>query len=149
MEKLVFYFDRNLGKRLPEALKLLKLSGVGNVVHQHTKKGDAGISGKYNQHLFEDFVGDDIWLEFVGKNGWIVFTQDRKFHKKGFEAEMSAIKQFNVGCFYLWGAAARTEDKALVFLKALDKILETIKTTPKPFIYDISKSGKLTAINIP
>jgi hypothetical protein len=150
VEKLVFYFDRNVGRRLPEAFKLLKLQNVWNVVHHHTRRGDVGMrEDSPKQPLFEDFASDDAWLEFVGKQGWIVFTQDRKFHTDGYEVEMSAIKQFNVGCFYLWGAEANAEKKALSFLKALAEIREAIKTTPKPFIYDISKSGKLTAIRIP
>jgi len=61
---------------------------------------------------------------------------------------MFALKHFNVGCFYLWGAAAPTADKALMFLKAYEKIVEAIKNTPKPFIYEITKSGKLKRIDI-
>ena len=39
MEPLTFYFDRNVGKRLPEALRLLGLP----VIHHHTLRKDLGM----------------------------------------------------------------------------------------------------------
>jgi hypothetical protein len=151
VEPLVFYFDRNVGKRLPEALKLLQLKNVDKVFHHNTERklvGGLRSSAKL-KYLFKPDEQDDVWLEFVGRRGWIVFTQDKKFHRDGYENEISAIKQFNVGCFYLWGADAPTALKALVFLKSFDRIMYAIVNTPRPFIYDISKSGKLTSIPIP
>jgi hypothetical protein len=151
VEPLTLYFDRNVGKRLPEALRLLQLHDVkNNVIHHHSEKRSiAGMRYKNRtEQLFKPEEKDDQWLEFVGKKNWIVFSQDRKFHTAGYENEMFALKQFNVGCFYLWGADARCADKALAFLKAYDKIVAAIQTTPKPFIYDLAKSGKLTRIDI-
>ncbi|KRB73484.1 hypothetical protein ASE07_06425 [Noviherbaspirillum sp. Root189] len=106
------------------------------------------MKGKKSEPLFPHNASDDQWLEFVGSRDWIVFSQDRKFHKAGYENEMFAIKQFKVGCFYLWGADAQTHEKAQVFLKAYDKILHAIQTTPRPFIYDVTKSGRLVKVPI-
>lgn len=131
-------------------MKLLKLDKVWNVVHHHSPKSSVGLKEDFSgQHLFEDKEADDVWLKFVGQQGWIVFTQDRKFHKAGFEPELSAIKQYKVGCFYIWGASASREEKALIFLKALNAIREAIQATPKPFIYEVAKTGRLTQIPIP
>ncbi|HEY8100322.1 MAG TPA: hypothetical protein VIF82_06180 [Burkholderiaceae bacterium] len=149
MESLTFYFDRNAGKRLPEALKLLKLTDVKTVIHHHSEKRHIGISSsKRNEQLFKPDEKDDKWLEFVGKNGWIVFSQDSKFHKPGYENEIFAIKQFSVGCFYLWGGSSLCEDKAFVFLKARKKIINAIRNTQKPFIYEITKSGNLIRVDM-
>ena len=61
---------------------------------------------------------------------------------------MYAVKQFAIGCFYLWGGNSLCEDKALVFLKARKKIIKAIRTTEKPFIYEIAKSGNLVRIDV-
>lgn len=98
--------------------------------------------------LFGDDVHDDTWLEFVGRKGWIAFSHDEKFHKPGYETEMAAIKQFNVGCFYLWGANAVCREKALCFLKAYDKILDLVASTPRPFIYRIDQHGGIVKVLI-
>ncbi|MFI4939202.1 MAG: hypothetical protein ACHP7O_02470 [Burkholderiales bacterium] len=148
MEPLVFYFDRNAGKRLPEALKLLQIDGVKTVIHHHSEKRSIGMSArKRDEQLFKPEEKDDKWLEVVGKNGWIVFSQDRKFHKPGYENEMFAVRQFNVGCFYLWGGSASCADKALVFLKARKKIVDAASKTKKPFIFEITKTGNLLRID--
>jgi PIN like domain len=86
---LTFYFDRCFGKRFPEALAH---AGIPQKVeYQH---------GKSNN--FSQSMPDDAWLEICGKNGWIVFSHDQKFHS--ITTEATAIKQHKVGCFYLPGA---------------------------------------------
>lgn len=99
--------------------------------------------------LFSEKTSDDEWLGYVGQRGWIAFSHDAKFHLPGYEIEMQAIKQFNVGCFYLWGASAIRRKKALCFLRAYDRIVEAVATTPKPFIYRINEKGLLSKVKIP
>lgn len=145
--ELTLYFDRNIGWKVPEAMRLL---GLKNIVHHNTPRQHVGLNAIRNQKgLFANEETDDSWLKFVGEKGWIVLTQDSKFHKKGFENELSAIKQFNVGCFYVWGAEALKWDKMVSLCKAYDNIIEASKTTAKPFIYSCSKGGSLTQIPIP
>lgn len=145
MGPLTFYFDRNFGKGLPTSLLALKLK----VVHHHAHKADLGMSCKSRkEQLFGPETPDDEWLQYVGKKGWIAFSHDEKFHLPGYENEMAAIKQFGVGCFYLWGANARCHEKALCFLKAYDQIVKVVETTPRPFIYRIDKNGKLSKVAI-
>jgi hypothetical protein len=146
VEPLTLYFDRCAGRRFPEAMAVLGLKGITNIYHQHTPRHSLGLGGTRKTPLFSPAEPDDKWLEFVGTRGWIVFSQDRKFH--AIENEIYALKQFNVGCFYLWGASATPAEKAFVFLKAHKKIIEAIRTTPKPFLYSITKNGNLKRIDI-
>jgi hypothetical protein len=144
---LTLYFDRNVGRKVPEALQLL---GLKNVIHHHTPRTHLGLKPiKGQKGLFADNETDDSWLKFVGEKGWIVLTQDSKFHKKGFENELSAIKQFNVGCFYIWGAEAPRWDKMIALCKAYENIVDASNVTAKPFIYSCSKGGSLSQIPIP
>lgn len=140
------YFDRNVGWRVPEALRFLGL----NVVHHNTSRSSLGLKQKGKlKTLFAPAEKDDFWLQYVGQRGWLVFTQDRKFHRAGFENELSAIKQYQVGCFYIWGAEATKWQKMIALCSGLDAMLAAADLTQKPFIYDAQKNGKLIQIPIP
>jgi hypothetical protein len=76
-----------------------------------------------------------------------VFSHDRKFHT--LLSEQSAIKQHSAGCFYLPGANASTWDKTRYFMRWFDGIVARIEVTAKPFIFDLSATGKFTRISIP
>lgn len=143
---LKLYFDKNIGTKLPGVLEQLDL----DVAWHMMKQAKLGITGPaHNDPLFTQEAADDEWLADVGKRGWIVFSHDRKFHKFGFESELSAIKQYDVGCFYLWGANAKKYEKAQCFFRAYDRIIEAIENTPRPFIFDVQKNGRLKKVKIP
>lgn len=147
MDSVTLYFDRCVGTRLPEALRLL---GLKNVVHHHSFGSQLGLgAAQGHTALFDDEEPDDSWLKFVGDRGWIVFTQDRKFHRSGHENELSAIKQYRAGRFYLWGAEATTWEKMRAFCRAFDNIVHAATDTARPFIFDVARSGRLTPIPIP
>lgn len=147
MDSLTLYFDRNVGTCLPEALRLL---GLKYVVHHHSPRSQLGLKAAAGHTaLFDGGEPDDSWLKFVGDRGWIVLTQDRKFHRSGHGNELSAIKQYRAGCFYLWGAEATTWEKMRAFCRAFDNILKTASSTQRPFIFDVARSGRLTPISIP
>ena len=74
------YFDRNVGWKVSEALKLLGI----DVVHHNTKRSLLGLRETQSlRTLFAPNEKDDVWLEYVGKKDWLVLTQDRKFHRAG------------------------------------------------------------------
>ena len=76
------------------------------------------------------------WLAKVGAEGWIVFSHDKKFHNE--LPVCAAIKQHNMGCFYLWGANAETWDKLHCFIRASRHIMMIAEQTPKPFIFHVA-----------
>ena len=89
---MILFFDRDVGVRLPRALLELQFDKQFHEVHYH------------QQHFPMD-AQDDAWMPDVGAWGWTLIGHDSQHHKK--PAEMSAIKQYNMGCFYLWGAEAK------------------------------------------
>ena len=92
-------------------------------------------------------MADDIWLEICGKNKWIVFSHDQKFHTILVEA--MAIKQHNVAAFYLPGANATTWEKLSYFVRAFPRILEIVKTDQAPYIYRVHPTTRIEKINLP
>ena len=133
MVALTFYFDRNFGKRFPEALA--RARPPFQVEYHHSKKNN-----------FRPEMPDDEWLEICGKNGWFGFSHDRKFHEIAVEA--MAIKQHSVGVFYLPGASQTTWDKLAYFVKAYPKIVECTKLK-RPFLYRVHPTTRLEKLDLP
>lgn len=124
----VLFFDRDVGTSLPQALEIIRLP----------------TRVEYHQVHFPINSQDDVWMSDVGLRGWIVIGHDSQHHRK--PAELSAIEQYDIGCFYLWGRHARRWEKMRCFLNAYLKILEAIDTTPKPFVYRITQIARLESV---
>ena len=133
---MTFYFDRNFGKRFPEAVRTARPPFAVEFHNDPRCK-----------FRFRDATPDDEWLSTVAAEGWVVFSHDRKFHT--LLPEIAAIKQYSAGCFYLPGANSRTWDKMQYFMRWFDGIKTRVDTTAKPFIFDLSTSGRFKRINIP
>ena len=131
---MILFFDRDLGTCFPKALLELKFDKQFHKMH-------------YHQQHFNIDEKDDVWMPIVGGWDWIVIGHDSSHHLR--EAEISAIKQYNIGCFYLWASESKRWDKMRCFARAYDKIVEAEKTTPRPFIYRVAKNGRLRSVAIP
>jgi hypothetical protein len=130
---LTFYFDRNCGRRFPEALR--QTNPPFTVEYHHSQ-----------QCRFAHNAKDDEWLSIVGQRGWTVFSHDRKFHT--IDAEKAAIKQHNIGCFYLWGAEQNPWTKLCLFVKVHQKIMTLASDTDRPFIWHVKKTGRFSAVSL-
>ena len=128
---MILFFDRNIGKGIPEALRLLELPVKIEAHHDH----------------FDQAEKDDVWLSVVGRQGWIVISQDYKFHE--IQSELEAFRQHEVGCFYVWGAEAAKWDTMRTFAKAYDKIVQEAARAIRPFAFKVEKRGNLNEIIIP
>lgn len=128
---MTFFFDRNLGTAIPRALKELR----------------APVTVESHQTHFREDLDDPSWLREVGFYGWFVVTQDYKLHLR--PDELDAIKQYEVGCFYLWGATATKWESFRVLARAFDNILAAAQQTERPFIFDVLPDGSLQRIELP
>lgn len=63
-DTLVFFTDRDLGKRFPSILS------------------NAGLNVRRHAELFPHDCPDETWLEHVGSQGWIAITHDRQIRYK-------------------------------------------------------------------
>ena len=124
------------GKRFPEAIRTARPPFI--VEYQHDPK---------NKFKFSDTTTDDEWIAKVAAVNWVIFSHDRKFHVR--LPEISAIKQYQAGCFYLPGANWTTWEKTRHFMRFYDGIASRIDATTKPFVYRLAPTGKFTKISIP
>jgi hypothetical protein len=96
---------------------------------------------------FKPETPDDEWLAKVGAEGWIVLSHDRKWHDES--PCIAAIKQHQIGCFYLWGANVNTWLKMSLFMRSCGKMINAIHNAPRPFIYHVGISSALRRVEIP
>lgn len=127
---MTLFFDVNVGTVVPRVLKdQMRLPVEYHVLH------------------FPIDLPDDEWLPQVGTWGWTVIGHDQNFHI--YPNELSAIKQYEIGCFYLWGGQATRWEKLRCFARAYDRILEADTKTTRPFIFRVTQAGTLRSVPIP
>jgi len=57
------------------------------------------------------------------------------------------VRDYGIGCFYLWGGDKPSYEKMRCFLAAHDKIIEAARTTPRPFVDRVNKAGNLLRLD--
>lgn len=129
MESLILYFDRCLGKKVPEAL--VKLTCPFQVRWHQGERFSQGLE-------------DDKWLHEVGSKNWVVISHDAKWHRE--PAAIEAIKQHRIKCFYLYGANSLMFFKLGSLSHNWPKIQAKIKNEKGPFIYRVSVHNRLSKV---
>ncbi len=124
------FFDRDVGIALPQALEVIQLP----------------VAVEYHQSHFPQGSQDPEWMPAVGRRGWILIGHDSRHHHRPMELEV--IREYAMGCFYLWGNNDRSWEKMRCFLNAYERIVEAVADTPRPFIYRITKSGSLNDVSM-
>jgi PIN domain-containing protein len=132
VDTLVFYFDRTFGIRLPKAMDSMRPPFL---VKWHQEQG------------FAHDTPDDVWLNKVGPAKWVVFTQDRKYHTV--EAELLAIKQHGIRCFYMPMAGENRWTSLCHFAWRWEKMHEIAQTKPPPFIYEMKANRQFYQVKLP
>ncbi len=133
---MIFFWDRNIPKAIPEALRVLRAPFENEIHAEHFPQFE---------QLPEN--GDDSWLSVLGDNDWFLLTRDHQLHRKPLEA--AAIGQHGIGCFYIWGRNAKAWDIARCLIKAFPAIIEAANSTPRPFIYRVDRYGNLESVPLP
>lgn len=110
---VVYFTDRDLGKRFPEILR-----SNGLTVERHA------------DHFAPD-TPDEAWLATIGERGWIGLTHDRRIRYK--PNERAAVMRHGVGLLVIVGAAPFPE-LARSFVASLPSIDHFLHRHKPPFI---------------
>jgi hypothetical protein len=108
-----YFTDRDLGKRF------------GEILRSHGLKVE-----RHHDHFAPD-TPDEVWLEQVGKRGWIALTHDRRIRYK--PNERDAVMRHGVGLLVIVGAAPFPE-LAGSFVATLPRIEQFLVRHKPPFI---------------
>lgn len=110
----MLFFDRNLGRSIPDALALLRVPAEKHLSH------------------FAHDAPDEDWLPEVGKRGWVVVTRDNLLRN---QMALAAIVDHSVGCFLLPGVASRPRWYAMrIIARHWDQIERMMETAERPFV---------------
>jgi predicted nuclease of predicted toxin-antitoxin system len=121
-----FFVDENLGRNLVNGLRDL---GYTNIEH---------IS-----EYFESGVEDKVWLEYVGKKGYILITKDKGIRKN--PKEKAALLKYNIVAFFLGGSHMGTREIGKQLIIAWEKMEDLAKRQQKKGIagaFIIRASGR-------
>ena len=97
----VYFTDRDLGKRFPEILR------------------SSGLTVERHADHFSPDASDEIWLEAVGRRGWIALTHDRRIRYK--PNERDAVMRHGVALLVIVGAVP-FPDLAYAFVASLSRV---------------------------
>jgi hypothetical protein len=110
---IVYFTDRDLGKRFPEILKT------------------AGLLVELHEAHFKHDCPDATWLAEVGSRGWVVLTHDRRIRYKANELE--AVTRHDVRLLTVVGKAPLPE-LARAFVRTVPRIERFLSRNPAPLI---------------
>jgi predicted nuclease of predicted toxin-antitoxin system len=129
LNPLSFFLDANLGKY--QIAKQLKAAGETVIVH--------------DEH-FAEGTKDEVWLDEVGKKGWIVLTKDDqiRYHR----TEVEAIKHSGARVIILPRGNIKAADLGAIIVGALPKIKRFAKKNPPPCIGRLSAQGNIGMVRI-
>lgn len=121
----VFFIDRSLGVE-PIRNKLV----------------EAGVAVEIHDDHFKRDEEDRVWLQEVGKRGWVILTKDQRLRYR--PLEIAALRSSKARVFVLVAGNLRGFEIAAVFHEALPRILKTLNKYSGPFVARLTKSGQIS-----
>lgn len=107
-----FFVDNNLSLKLVTGLRNL---GYINIEHL--------------QETYKEDTIDEVWLKYVGENGLILITKDKKIRKN--PKEKQALIRHKIIAFYLGGSQVGIRETGKQIINAWDKMELTAKKAKK------------------
>lgn len=124
----VFFTDRDLGKRFPEIL------------------GAAGLQVERHANHFAPDCPDPVWLEEVGKRGWVAVTHDTRIRYK--PNELAAVIDHRVALLVMIGKAPYPQ-LAESFVATRVRILDFLDRHSAPFIAKVYRASAVEVLGSP
>ena len=126
-EPLVFFVDRSLGNKVVAGA--LRAAGARVEIH--------------DDH-FSTTALDEVWLDEVGRRGWVVLTKDRAIRYRA--PALAAIRGSGVRLFVLTAGDLQGGEMADVFARALVRITTVARREPAPFIARVTRTGAVSLL---
>jgi predicted nuclease of predicted toxin-antitoxin system len=119
----VIFIDRSIPRGVAEAVRRMREDVI------------------WLEDEFRHDVPDEEWLAVAGQRGWLVITHDRRIRTR--PGERQAIMENGVGCFIMTYRQDLKKEEIVALISAtLEEMERRFETTPRPFIYTVSKSGE-------
>lgn len=124
-----YFCDRNLGRRVPDALE-----AAGWQVERH------------DDHFAQD-TADEVLFREVSRRGWIFLTQDRRIRSRA--PERAELLRHGLRTVLIASTANLSAgDTIAALLKAEVELTEAIRNHEPPFIFAVYKDGSIKPIDL-
>ena len=126
------FFDEDMGRSVPEALKLVasdfRVDYVSNKFKRRIKKG----------------TPDEVWIPYCGNGGHLVISCNKAILEA--EAQRNLFEESRVGAVFLTTGQGQKLDVLLLLLKKLDWLRTIDSTIDRPFGYTMTIGGRTRKI---
>ena len=116
-----FFFDNNLSNKLSNGLK------------------EFGEDVIHLKDLFSEDTSDVEWLEYIGKEGFVLITRDKRIRYNRFE--LGALKEHKVGAFFIGGKNLSACQLIQIIVRNWPKIKESAQKKRPPYAFSIPPKG--------
>lgn len=97
----------------------------------------------FKHDIFLPGTDDAVWLRRVGVEGWLAITHDKRIRTR--DGERDAIMTHGVGCFILtYKQDLQKPEIVRMVFEYLPEMERKFCSTPRPFIYTVTKNGHFT-----
>ena len=127
-EPFVFFCDRALGRCVVP--KLIE---------------EAGEEVRIHDELFGQDTPDDVWLEAIGKKGWVALTKDSAIRRNRLLIE--CVMTYKVPIFMVGRADATGEDVGRCVVDALPSVKKALRRFRRPMVASVSLSSTVTVLH--
>jgi hypothetical protein len=118
--EVTYFTDRDLGRKLPRALK------------------DSGLTVETHDGHFGPLTPDEVWLAKVGASGWVAITRDGRIRYS--PLALRVLMQTGAKLFVLVGSLTTAECVELIVSKR-QQIESFVSEEPGAFIAKIRRDG--------
>jgi len=121
------FVDRDLGKKLPRALR-----AVGVEVVAHIERYPSAD---------EESIADAVWIAEATRRGEVIVTRDGRIRRMS--AEVAAIKAAGARCFVLEVGNGTPFTYLRTLMLAWPALEKKVDELPPPFVIGINAKGRL------
>ena len=129
------FFDENIGRGVPEALRLVGIADVDYVTHMFRDEFENGQG-----------VTDEEWIPRIG-NHWLVISKDQGLLRKPTQARLLAAHRVGLICI----TTPRVKSVGLLafMLRRMAQLEEIDATVARPFAFRVSMRGPFRQVPLP
>ncbi|MXX81560.1 MAG: hypothetical protein F4Y69_11125 [Chloroflexi bacterium] len=121
------FFDENIGYRVPEALRLVRVDGIDYLTDRF------GVEGQPAQG-----IRDEEWIPAIGSSH-LVLSLDKRLLRR--PAQRKLLLDCGVGLICITSAHASPREMLHFVLRRMDRLERLDADIPRPFAFRVSLNG--------
>ncbi len=128
------FFDENIGRGVPEALRLVGFGDVNYVVNMFAEQQAA------------QGVSDEAWIPRIGSD-WLVISKDQQLLKR--PAQQELLARHGVGLICITSRNPRSRDLLEFMLRRMKRLEAIDREVNRPFAFRVALRGRFNRIELP